>query len=80
LCELIAYRLVEQFNQQVEMNAIKNNLYTRGQFALFLEADNTYGFYTVMQWMKWGADSGLRKKSRTASGRSTRKSRWRHVL
>ena len=62
LCELIAYRLMEQFNQQVEMNAIKNNLYTRGQFALFLEADNTYGFYTVMQWMKWGADSGLREE------------------
>jgi len=62
LCELIAYRLMEQFNQQVEMNAIKNNLYTRGQFALFLEADNTYGFYTVMQWMKWGTDTGLREE------------------
>lgn len=62
LCELIAYRLMERFNQQVEMNGIKNNLYTRGQFALFLDADDTYGFYTVMQWMKWGTDSRLREE------------------
>ena len=61
-CELIAYRLVERFNQQLEMKTIKNNLYTRGQVDLFLEADNTYGFYTVMQWMKWGVDSRLREE------------------
>jgi len=60
LCELIAYRLMEQLKQQAEMNAITNNLYTRGQFALFLEADTSYGFYTVMQWMKWGIDTRLR--------------------
>jgi hypothetical protein len=61
-CELIAYRLMERFNQQVEMNSIRNNLYTRGQFALVLEADNTYGFYRVMQWMKWGIDSRLQEE------------------
>lgn len=58
-CELIAYRLMEYSNQQAEMNAIRNNLYTRGQFDLFLEGDKTYGFYTVMQWMKWGTDHRL---------------------
>jgi len=29
---------------------------------LFLEADDIYGFYTVMQWMKWGTDSRLREE------------------
>lgn len=58
-CELIAYRLMEYLNQQTEMNSIKDNRYTRGQFNQFLEADTAYGFYTVMQWMKWGTDQRL---------------------
>ena len=58
-CELIAYRLMEYLNQQTEMKSIKDNRYTRGQFDQFLEADTAYGFYTVMQWMKWGMDQRL---------------------
>jgi protein DA1 len=58
-CELIAYRLMEYLNQQTDMNSIKENRYTRGQVDQFLEADTAYGFYTIMQWMKWGTDSRL---------------------
>jgi hypothetical protein len=58
-CELMAYRLVELFHQETEMDAIKNNRYTRGQIDLFLDADTAYGFYIVTQWMKWGTDQRL---------------------
>ncbi len=58
-CELIGYRLAEFFKQEEELKLIKDNRYTEGQFALFLEADNAYGFYTVLQWMKWGTDHKL---------------------
>jgi len=61
-CELVAYKLMERLNQQAQMDAIRNNLYTRGQFDLLLEADTTYGFYTVVQWMKCGTDNCLRSE------------------
>jgi len=61
-CELIAYRLMEYLNQQAEMNSIKENRYTRGQVDQFLEADTAYGFYTIIQWMKWGTDQRLSKE------------------
>jgi len=61
-CELIAYKLMERLDQPAQMDLIKNNLYTRGQFDLLLEADTTYGFYTVMQWVKCGTDNCLREE------------------
>lgn len=53
-CELVGYRLAEAFDEANEMKEVKRNRYTDGQFDLFLDADTTYDFYTVMQWMKWG--------------------------
>jgi hypothetical protein len=53
-CELVGYRLAENFDEEMEMKEVKRNRYTDGQFELFLDADNTYGFYTVIQWMRWG--------------------------
>ena len=58
-CELVGYRLAENFNEEKAMKRVKDNHYTEGQFALFLDADTTYGFYTILQWMKWGTDHEL---------------------
>jgi len=58
-CELVAFKLMTQLGQEQEQKVIKSNFYTRGQFDLFQEADDRYGFYTIMQWMKSGLDARL---------------------
>jgi hypothetical protein len=58
-CELVGYRVAEALGETEELKSIKGNRYTDGQFQLFLDAENTYGFYAVLQWMKWGTDPRL---------------------
>lgn len=58
-CELVAFKLMEQLGHSQEMQVIRANLYTRGQIELFINADNTYGFYTVMEWILAGRDPVL---------------------
>ena len=58
-CELVAYKLMAYLGQEQEQKIIKANHYTRGQFDLFLAADNQYGFYTLMEWMQSGLDASL---------------------
>jgi hypothetical protein len=58
-CELIAYKLMEQLGEGREIAYIKSNVYTRGQTGLFIDADRSLGFYTIVQWMKFGMDEEL---------------------
>lgn len=58
-CELVAYLLVDSENDATEKKVILQNKYTRGQVELFIEAEKTYGFNDVLDWMKWGTDTEL---------------------
>jgi hypothetical protein len=60
-CELVAYRLSAQLDHEREMKAIRRNAYSRGQIDLFLEVEETYGFNTILEWMKFGEDERLNK-------------------
>ena len=56
-CELIAYKYMESLHETDQMENIKKNNYTVGQILVLLEADNKYGFNTVMEWIKNGEDT-----------------------
>jgi len=58
-CELVAYLYVAAQNDEAQMDVIKSNTYTRGQFALFLEAEHGFGFNEIVDWMKYGVDFRL---------------------
>ena len=58
-CELVSYLYVAQQHDEVQMGVIKSNAYTRGQFALFLEAEHRFGFNEIVEWMKYGVDLRL---------------------
>jgi hypothetical protein len=53
-CELVAYLLTDSQHEAVEEKRILQNHYTRGQIALFIEAEQRYGFNEVLDWMKYG--------------------------
>ena len=53
-CELIAYRLMTQQNEEVEKQVILSNAYTRGQINQLIKAEDTFQFYRVVQWIKTG--------------------------
>jgi hypothetical protein len=56
-CELVAYKYMDSLHEEGEMENIKRNNYTVGQILVLIEADNKYGFNTVMEWMKNGEDT-----------------------
>jgi hypothetical protein len=58
-CELVAFLNVASRNDEAQMGIIKSNAYTRGQFALFLEAEHRFGFNEIVEWMKYGVDPRL---------------------
>ena len=58
-CELVAYLYVAAQHDEAQMGAIRSNAYTRGQFALFLEAEHSFGFNEMVEWMKYGVDLRL---------------------
>ncbi len=53
-CELVGYLLMDSQNEELEKKRILQNHYTRGQIALFIEAEQRYGFDEVLDWMKYG--------------------------
>ncbi len=59
-CELIAYKLLDSQGEEHQKKKMLQNAYTRGQIDLFIEADNTYGFNDVIEWMKYGVDTRLK--------------------
>lgn len=56
-CELIAFKLMEAHRETFEMGVIRSNTYSRGQIVALLEADSTYGFNDVLDWIRYGEDS-----------------------
>jgi len=58
-CELIACLYAESQGDQAQIGIIKSNGYTRGQFALFREAERQFGMNDVVEWMKYGVDARL---------------------
>ena len=60
-CELVAYLMCEAQGDKAQMSVIKSNAYTRGQFALFREAESQYGMNEIVEWMKYGVDPALSK-------------------
>jgi len=58
-CELVSDLLMEAQKDEAQMEVIRNNAYTRGQFALFRDAERQYGFNEIVEWMKFGVDPQL---------------------
>ena len=58
-CELVACLLMEAQHEEKQTEVIRNNAYTRGQFALFREAEKRFGFNEIVEWMKFGVDPQL---------------------
>jgi len=60
-CELVAYLLMDAQHEEAEKKEIEQKTYSRGQVNLFIEAEKRYGFNDIVDWMKYGADSNLKK-------------------
>lgn len=58
-CELVAYMLMDSKHEEAQKKIILENLYTRGQTALFIEAEKRYGFNDIMDWMQYGETAQL---------------------
>ena len=59
-CELVGYLLMVSQGELAEQQRVLANHYTRGQVELFIEAERRYGFYEVLDWMKYGESVELR--------------------
>ncbi len=55
-CELVAYRLMGQRQEEIERQVILANTYTAGQFNLLAETVTEAQFLRVVDWMKSGTE------------------------
>jgi hypothetical protein len=53
-CELVAYKLMTQRNEELEKKVILANAYTRGQVNTMVKAENDHQFLAIVEWMKSG--------------------------
>jgi len=58
-CELLAYKLMVQRNEEMETNAILANKYTKGQIDALIKAEQDYQLYQVVKWLKRGVDDRI---------------------
>jgi hypothetical protein len=58
-CELVSYLYMESQNDRAQTALILRNAYTRGQIDLFVEAERSYGFNEILDWMQFGLDDRL---------------------
>jgi len=58
-CELLAYKLMIQRNEEMETNAILANAYTQGQIDALIKAEQDYQLYQVVKWLKRGVDDRI---------------------
>jgi hypothetical protein len=58
-CELLAFKLMDAENEETEKKLIQRNTYTRGQIRLFINAQESYGFNDILDWVRYGTDSEL---------------------
>jgi hypothetical protein len=64
-CELVAYKLMTQRNEEQQKRIILANAYTRGQINAFVQAENSLQFHRVVQWIKTGVDEMLMETNTT---------------
>ncbi len=58
-CELTAYRVMCDLRENTEKNVILGNRYTGDALATFVKAEESYGFYRVVQWVLRGLQPRL---------------------
>jgi hypothetical protein len=58
-CELLAYKLMVQRNDETETNAILASTYTQGQIDALIQAEQDYQLYQVVKWLKRGVDDRI---------------------
>jgi hypothetical protein len=58
-CEMVGYLYVDSLGDEEEKKRVLANNYTRGQVALFVQAEQQYGFDDVLDWMRYGVTSKL---------------------
>lgn len=58
-CELVAYKLMTQRQEERQRRVILANAYTRGQVNAFVQAENATQFHRIVQWIKTGVDEML---------------------
>ena len=64
-CELVAYKLMAQRREEVEMKLILANTYTHGQIHALVQAEKHHQFARVIDWMKNGVDDSIFKTNTT---------------
>jgi hypothetical protein len=55
-CEWIAFKLMSEHGDDLQKRTILANLYARDQLQALLAAEESHGFYRVVEWIKRGAD------------------------
>jgi hypothetical protein len=58
-CEMVGYLYMDSLGDEKEKKRVLANTYTRGQVALFVQAEQQYGFDDVLDWMRYGVTSEL---------------------
>ncbi len=58
-CELVAYKLMTQRQEEAEKKVILANAYTRGQVNAFVQAEAAHHFQRIVKWVKTGLDEAL---------------------
>jgi hypothetical protein len=58
-CELVAFDLMQDHNNEFEKSSIRENPYTAGQLEAFLAAENRHGFNAVLDWVQSGEAAKL---------------------
>jgi hypothetical protein len=58
-CEMVGYLYMDSLPDEVEKKRVLRNNYTRGQVALFVEAEQRYGFDQILDWMRYGVTAKL---------------------
>ncbi len=58
-CEMMGYLYMDSLQDEDEKKRVLANNYTRGQVALFVQAEQQYGLEDILDWMRYGVTSRL---------------------
>jgi hypothetical protein len=58
-CEMMAFLMMKKRGEERQQKVILNNLYTRGQVHLFIEAERRHGLNDILDWMRFGEATNL---------------------
>jgi hypothetical protein len=65
-CELAAYRIMADLQEEAERRYILSNAYTRGQIGTFVQAEDSHRFYRIVEWIKNGVESRIELENTTS--------------